>query len=346
MGSNTKSHVFVTGATGFIGSAVVRVLCRDGKGIRVLVRDAARARQHFSKIDGVDLERLDFLEGDLFAGPPAERKNLFLSGVRDTDVVIHLAEAKSSVKDSEVKNVKSFGLLLEAAGETKSVSRFVLVSAFMAGGIPTPLPQVLEEDMTGDEFPDPYYRWKRMAERLLVRASSGSHYSYAIVRPALVYGPRAEWLVPMLKAIHRFGRFWIPLPNGGRAMLGTVHVEDAANLIAKAGWSLAARNCIVHAVDNGGTSYVDWMSAIASAAGWKVRIASFPAGWTRAVARGADALGGVVGLHYGASLWAEVLSTGCGYSNERMRKVTGELLYPTIREGVPGMIRWFNNSRL
>jgi len=54
----------------------------------------------------------------------------------------------------------------------------------------------------------------------------------------------------------------------------------------------------------------------------------------------------VVGLHYGASLWAEVLSTGCGYSNERMRKVTGELLYPTIREGVPGMIRWFNNSRL
>ena len=149
----------------------------------------------------------------------------------------------------------------------------------------------------------------------------------------------------MLTAIRRFGRIWLPLPKRGSALLGTVHVEDAAALIAKAGWAPSSKNRVLHAIDNGGTSYADWMSTICSAAGWKLRIGSLPDGLTRTVARGADAVGGLIGLEYGASLWAEVLSTGCGYTNNRMKEVLGELRYPTVREGVPGMMKWFVESR-
>jgi nucleoside-diphosphate-sugar epimerase len=269
---------------------------------------------------------------------------LFRECLEGAAFAIHLAEAKTKERDFDAKNIKSFGLLLEAAAEAQSLQRFVFVSAFMAGGLPQPLPRVLTEEMTGSQFPDPYYSWKRMAERLLIKASMKSHFSYSIVRPALVYGPNAEWLVPMLRTIRRFGKYYLPLPNGGTALLGTVHVLDAANTIASAAWSRFAKNQIVHAVDNGGTTYRDWIRDIAEAGGWKVRICSIPVPLVYAAARGADFATSVFGLHYGATLWAQVLTEGCGYSNEKMKQIVGKLKNPAIHDGIPGMMDWFKKT--
>jgi nucleoside-diphosphate-sugar epimerase len=212
----------------------------------------------------------------------------------------------------------------------------------MAGGLPIPLPNILTEDMTGVEFPDPYYQWKRMAERLVAKAAAGSQFSYSIVRPALVYGPNAEWLTGMLKLIKAAGRYLVPLPEAGKALLGTVHVEDAANTIAMSGWSDQAQNQVIHAVDSGRTTYADWFYEIAKNAGWNVNVRRIPKGVVLSLARTVDALTSVAGVHYGAYLWAQVLSEGCAYSNERMKKIIGPLSYPTIREGIPGMMKWFD----
>jgi len=341
MESSSRGTVFLTGSTGFIGSSVIQLLCRHGWKARALVRDTKKARSIFDKWQTSNDGQIELVAGDLFAGTPSERMSLFRQCLNGAHLVIHLAEAKSRVRDSDAKNIKSFGLLLEAAAESKNLNRFVFISAFMAGGLPQPLPKVLTEEMTGVRFPDPYYSWKGSAERLLIKTAKDSRFSYSIIRPALVYGPNADWLVPMLTAIRNFGKFYLPLPNGGSALLGTVHVEDVANTIASAGWSKFAENQIVHAVDNGGTTYRDWITTIAESAGWKVRIGNIPASVTNGAAKAADGAAAIFGLHYGAFLWAQVLSEGCGYSNEKMKQIIGNLKNPTIREGIPGMMEWF-----
>jgi nucleoside-diphosphate-sugar epimerase len=211
----------------------------------------------------------------------------------------------------------------------------------MAGGLPQPLPKILTEEMTGIEFPDPYFQWKRMAERLLIKSSAKSRFTYSIIRPALVYGPHAEWLVPMLSVIKNIGPYFVPLPNGGTAPLGTVHVDDVASTIAMSTSSKYAENQIIHAVDNGGTTYVDWFETICKAGGRKVKIGRIPESIVYAVANAVDMLTSLVNLHFGAHLWAQVLSEGCGYSNEKMKHIIGNLENPTIREGIPGMMEWF-----
>ena len=344
MESPSRGTVFLTGSTGFIGSRVIQVLCQKGWKVRALVRDTKKAKSLLDTSPAENARRVQLVEGDLFAGLPLERMKLFRESLKGATIVMHIAEAKSKLRDFDAKNIKSFGLLLEAAAESQSLQRFVFVSAFMAGGLPQPLPSVLTEEMTGTQFPDPYYSWKRSAERLLIKASEDSHISYSIIRPALVYGPNADWLIPMLTAIRNFGKYYLPLPDGGKALLGTVHVEDVANTIASAGWSTFAENQIVHAVDNGATTYIDWMTTIAAAAGWKVRIGSVPSYVTKWAAKAVDAAASIFGLHYGAYLWAQVLSEGCGYSNEKMRQITGGLKYPTIRDGIPGMMDWYKKA--
>jgi nucleoside-diphosphate-sugar epimerase len=336
--------VFLTGSTGFIGSCVIKILCDQGWTVRALVRDGAKAKRKFGGWEAETTGRIELIQGDLFAGSPADRAKLFRDCMAGAKAAIHLAEAKTREKDFDAKNIKTFGLLLEAAGGAQDLERFVFVSAFMAGGLPQPLPKVLTEEMTGAEFPDPYYQWKRTAERLLIKSSARSRFTYSIIRPALVYGPNAEWLVPMLSVIKKIGPYLVPLPNGGKALLGTVHVDDVASTIALSISSKAAENQIIHAVDNGGTTYADWIETICRASKRTVRIGKIPGSIVYALAKSADALTSLINLHFGAALWAQVLSDGCGYSNEKMKQIVGSLKNPTIREGIPGMMEWFSRT--
>jgi len=72
------SRAFVTGATGFVGSAVVRSLLRRNAGVRVLARRTSDLRN----IDGLDV---GIFYGDLLDGAS------LVSGLRGCDVVYHVA---------------------------------------------------------------------------------------------------------------------------------------------------------------------------------------------------------------------------------------------------------------
>jgi dihydroflavonol-4-reductase len=176
---------FVTGATGFLGSHVARVLAEQGAELRLLVRPTSDLRN----LEGMNADRV---VGDLRDGVSFEKA---LSGC---DAVFHVAaDYRLWVRDPEQmyrSNVEGTRGLLEAA-RRQGVGRVVYTSSVATmgfiSGVGSKNGDVADEDspvslagMIGH-----YKRSKFMAEQVAVEAAkSGS--DVVIVNPTTPIGER------------------------------------------------------------------------------------------------------------------------------------------------------------
>ena len=169
---------FVTGATGFLGAHVARVLAEQGADLRLLVRQTSNLRN----IDGLNADRVT---GDLRSAPSLEK------AVSGCDVVFHVAaDYRLWVKDPEQmyrSNVEGTRALLEAARKN-AVRRVVYTSSVATIGF-TANGHVADEgspvglaDMIGH-----YKRSKFMAEQVAIEASRGGQ-EVVIVNPSTPIG--------------------------------------------------------------------------------------------------------------------------------------------------------------
>lgn len=169
---------FVTGATGFLGAHVARVLAEQGADLRLLVRQTSDLRN----IDGLHADRVT---GDLRSAPSLEK------AVSGCDVVFHVAaDYRLWVKDPEQmyrSNVEGTRALLEAARKN-AVRRVVYTSSVATIGF-TSNGRVADEgspvelaDMIGH-----YKRSKFMAEQVAIEAGRGGQ-EVVIVNPSTPIG--------------------------------------------------------------------------------------------------------------------------------------------------------------
>jgi nucleoside-diphosphate-sugar epimerase len=197
----TANRVLVTGATGFVGRALVRRLLADGREVRAAVRLGATA---------LPREVKTALVGDI--GPDTDWRAA-LAGV---DAVVHLAARAHIVHDSSpdahalYRAVNTLGTLrLAEAAATAGVRRFVFLSSVRVHG----------ERSTGAPFTessplaatDPYGRSKAEAERGLAALAAAGGLEPVILRPPLVYGPGARGNFARLVRLVERG---VPLPLG------------------------------------------------------------------------------------------------------------------------------------
>jgi dihydroflavonol-4-reductase len=173
-----RGKVLVTGATGFLGSWLVRQLLADGYQVRVLVR----ARSRHGMLDG----RCQRVAGDLLdptSLPPA------LAGV---DAVIHAAAMISMrPRDREQMyrvNVDGTRHLLAAA--TAAGVRVLFVSTIGTVGFSAgPVARDESQSPAPDEFEDhSYVQSKHESERLALQASAAGA-DVVVVNPGLLLGP-------------------------------------------------------------------------------------------------------------------------------------------------------------
>lgn len=167
--------VAITGATGFIGSLLVRRLAERGDRVRALVRSGSDVS---SIPEGVEIVR-----GDLFDS--AAMRRCFAGA----DVLFHLAAvvswARAARAEQERVNVEGTRSVMDAA-RASGVSRVVFTSSVAAIGIPARLPADETNPFSGWEFD--YFRTKYLAER----AAFLSGLEVVAVNPGTVFGGGAS----------------------------------------------------------------------------------------------------------------------------------------------------------
>jgi dihydroflavonol-4-reductase len=211
------SHIFLTGATGFVGSYVARQLVRENHRITCLIRPT-------SSIERIAELPVQFCTGSLF------NRDSFAGYLRDSDYVIHVAgTTKAKNYDAYVHgNVETTRELLSAIDSLNiSLKRFVLISSQAAVG-PSPSPEPIDE-----EFPchpvTRYGRSKLKGEEVV--RSFMSRIPVSIIRPPVVYGPGDQDVLKLFKAIKLGLNVMI-----GRVdqLVSLVYAEDLAAGIVKA----------------------------------------------------------------------------------------------------------------
>ncbi|WP_267221139.1 hopanoid-associated sugar epimerase [Dyella silvae] len=207
----------VTGATGFVGSAVVRRLLREDHRVRVLARAGSDRRN----LQGIDVE---VIEGDLTDAAS-------LAKVCDgCDAVFHVAaDYRLWAPQPEQlyrTNVDGTRALLEASKKA-GVPRVVYTSSVATLGIPG-------DGSPGDEMTDVslsdmvgHYKRSKFLAEAVVRDYAAQGLPVVIVNPSTPIGPRDIKPTPTGRIVRdaMTGRMPAYVDTG----LNVVHVDDVAD---------------------------------------------------------------------------------------------------------------------
>lgn len=185
----------VTGATGFIGSTLVNHLVKADWSVRALVRNPEAARKLLPP-------SVELVTGDL------SNENAMHSAIQGIEVVFHLAgviAAPSPLGYFET-NTQGSLKLAQAALNSSELKRFVFASSVAASGPSSSLGPRTESEI---EAPvSDYGRSKLEAEKVLKNLP---RLPLTIVRPPIVYGPRDQGLLALVKTVSN--RFVPLLPS-------------------------------------------------------------------------------------------------------------------------------------
>jgi nucleoside-diphosphate-sugar epimerase len=200
--------ILLTGATGFVGKALVTYLLSKAFDIKALVRQSYVA--------------LPFAVEQVVVGDLAElaldgSSSFLREAFKDVDVVVHTAARAHVMNDDASDPLTEFRkvnrdatLVLARLAAEFGVKRFVFLSSIKVNGEMTRpgLPFTPDDVHVPD---DPYGLSKNEAEQGLLALAQETGMEVVIIRPPLVYGPGVKAnFASMIKWIGRS----IPLPFG------------------------------------------------------------------------------------------------------------------------------------
>lgn len=212
--------ILVTGATGFLGSHVARLLIERGDHVRLLLRSTS-STQLLDRLPSGDAERV---VGDLRDAASLDR------AVAGMDAVYHVAadyrlwaRDPREIYESNVTGTRN----LLAAAKSAGVGRFVYTSTVATVAVPKHSGALPDEDTltSVNEMIGAYKRSKWLAEQEALQAAA-SGFPVVIVNPTTPVGPGDAKPTPSGRVIVDFlnGRMPAYVDTG----LNFVAVEDAA----------------------------------------------------------------------------------------------------------------------
>jgi NADH dehydrogenase len=212
--------ILVTGATGFIGRALIRHLFEAGREARVMIRPSRRSPR-LPKSTPVEVAVVSLSD-----------ERAIRAALKGVDVIIHLAGAESQGRNANLLAVDMQGTenLARVAAEV-GIKRFITVShigASRSSGFPV-------------------FKAKGIAEEHIRR----SGVPHTIFRTSLVYGPEDHFTTNLARLL-QVAPFFFPLPSSTRAVIQPLWVEDLVTVLS---WSLDNDSTINHTYEIGGSEY-------------------------------------------------------------------------------------------
>jgi len=253
--SDTPRTIFITGATGLVGSHAAEEALRRGHTVRALVRPTSDTRW-------LDRWGVEKVPGDLEDAEALKR------GCDGADWVFNCAAKVGdwgTLEEFRRLNVEALRLLLVAAVGAR-VGRFVHVSSlgvyegrdhFGTDETVPPAAQSL----------DAYTRSKVEAEALALQFHRDRGLPVSIVRPGFIYGPRDRTVLPKLLDVLRNGRFFYF--GSGEQALNCIYVKNLVQGIFLAAEVPEALGEVFNLTDGQRVSKRQFVGEVARLAGLK-----------------------------------------------------------------------------
>ena len=323
-------RVLVTGASGFVGSAVAAALCAGGKTVRTLVR-ATSPRDNLPP--GVEIA-----VGDL---RDAVAMRAAMQGVR---YLVHVAADyrlwARDPREITAANVEGARIAMEAAANA-GVARIVYTSSVATHAL---RPGAIGDERAGlDEAQaiGAYKRSKVAAERL-VEGMIAQGLPAVIVNPSTPIGPRDGRPTPT-------GRILIEAANGRIPAyvdtgLNLVHVDDVAagHLAALARGRIGER----YVLGGDDVAFGDLLAAVAAAVGRRPARLKLPRGPLFPIAFAAEAIARFTGREpFITADGLRMAKNRMFFSSEKAERELGYVHRPW-REGLDDALAWFRNKGL
>jgi len=269
-----EGTVLVTGATGFLGTSLLRRLFHDGERVRVLVRSPTSARPLADR--GAEVVVGDIADEDAVA-----------TAVSGVTTVYHLAGRLlvPGVAAAEYRRTHIDGtrLLLARCREELGLERFVHCSTTGVLGITGRRPA----DEDSPLRPTNIYEATKAEAELAVRGAGRDGLQVVIARPGLVYGPGDLHLLGFFRSVlrRRFRRI------GRRDIwLHPIYIDDLTEGLILCGRYPAALGECFHLAGRRPVALAQMATAIAQAGGIQLPPGHIPLLAARAMATAVDLL--------------------------------------------------------
>jgi nucleoside-diphosphate-sugar epimerase len=234
-------RIFLTGATGYIGSAVLDAFLRSGQQVTALVRDPAKA------------ERLGHRGAESVLGELSTPKS-YAAAADAADALVHTAYERS--KRGQEVDRQAIEALIESAGRRSR--RGLVTTIVYTSGVWVLGSTQGQADEDAPVRPTALVAWRPEHERMVLAAASDSVRA-VVVRPAVVYGGARGIVADLLKdALNGLVR----IVGDGQNRWPCIYDRDLADLYLKVVTNPGAAG-IFHANDEADERVGDIVDAIA-----------------------------------------------------------------------------------
>ncbi len=245
--------VLVTGASGFIGGALVARLLDEGARVRGLVRSMEKG----ASVAAMGAEPV---VGDLTDADSLRRV------AQGCAVVFHVAAATGGPAAVQYAvNVTGTGRLVEEACRA-GVRRLVHVSTVAVYGYHPA--DVITEEAPLRPGREHYGQSKALGEKVLWERAAALGLDVTVVRPGMVYGPRSGFWSGLMFDLAR--RRPALLPGDGSAYCPIIYIDDVVDLMLTVAGHPGAVGQAFNAVSDPPPTFREFFGAYAAMAGHQV----------------------------------------------------------------------------
>lgn len=325
-----NTHAFVTGATGFIGSNLVRELVNRQYSVSCLVRSETRAA-HLKD------ERIELIHGDLC------HPQSFKEPIKRADIIFHVAGVTKSANRAGFfhGNLETTRQLVQAMTQHGPAGqKLVYISSQAAAGPCSREPGTSEA--TANSLPvSAYGQSKKSAEQVVL--SINDHSPVVILRPSIVFGPGDRAMLPLFKG----AAMGIMPKSGARKFpVNCIYVDDLVEAIILAGESDAANGKTFFVTDGHAYNWTTLNNKIAACVNPRAFTLPIPLFliWMTCHLNGLLERMTNRPFYLNPDKWLEIKQAGWLCSSARLREELGFRPRWSLEKGIKATVNWYREA--